>query len=129
MYNLKIWYNMLLQGMSYSGVTYLWRQSLFKFYRNWINKWKNICHWFLWLICWKGMKKLLRKLSRQCANTILEDNWNQYRSFFYQRYMTGFWNCIKKSRKSKNNKSILTPDEFANHFENIMKISGDLTED
>ena len=54
-------------------------------------------------------------------------NW-QYSTLFYEKNMNGFWNCIKRSRKPKNIKANVTHNDFANHFEGIMKMTGDLTE-
>ena len=79
--------------------------------------------------CWKGMKKLFRKVSRQCANNTLLANWSQYNDLFHQKKMSGFWNCIKRSRQNRKVKSNLSPIDIAKHFETIMKTSNDLSDE
>ena len=74
--------------------------------------------------CWKGVKKLFGKVSRQCADNILNVNMSQYNTLFQQRKLNAFWNCIKKTRKNKCMNSNLQGDMLSHYYTGTMNIAG-----
>ena len=73
--------------------------------------------------CYKGIKKLFRRVTRQCCNNIQSIGFSKINSYFYHNNMNNFWRRIKKVRNKKVN-SNLEPGKFSEYYQRVMK--GDL---
>ena len=78
--------------------------------------------------CYKGVKKLFRRKSRENINRMLQGNFNKFNELFYCGKIRAFWQHVKKSRKVSVN-SALQADAFADFYENIMSDKGSLTKE
>ena len=77
--------------------------------------------------CYKGSKKLFRKVSRLLLTSFLENNFSKVNQLFNQGNLRKFWKMIKKTKKVKTNG--LTVDSLAEHFEHVMTEKGTLTDE
>ena len=60
--------------------------------------------------CYKSVKKLFRKVSRQCMRNELDICFNKVNSYFNERKMTYFWNGIKNLKRKRVNSSLCAQD-------------------
>ena len=68
---------------------------------------------------YKHVKKLFRKVSRQCFNNTANQHHNKLNAFLTRRKMSAFWNEVKRQRRTKV-KSSLKPEDFNKFYGNIM---------
>ena len=73
--------------------------------------------------CYKGTKKMFRKICRQKMQCVVSNEFQNINSLFTARKMTAFWNKIK-FRKDKNVQSTLNERDFAMYYEGIMGTEG-----
>ena len=69
--------------------------------------------------CYKGVKKLFRKVSRGKMQNIIDNGFNSINADFEKRKMSSFWNKIKLRQRRKI-KSSLSAQLLADHYANTM---------
>ena len=69
--------------------------------------------------CYKGAKKMFRKLCRNRANSLIDKSYNELNSLFKDGQMTSFWQKMNRKR-NKNVSSSLSSEAFRTHFSGIM---------
>jgi len=78
--------------------------------------------------CYKGIKKMFRRLSRKCINNILQQSYSRFNNLYCNGRLSAFWRSVKNSHKTTVN-SNLSVDSMASHFNSIMTDDGVLTEE
>ena len=69
--------------------------------------------------CYKGAKRLFRKVCRLKANSIIDTSYHELNNLFKDGRLTAFWRKIK-FKKQKKTVSSLNAEMFASHFSKIM---------
>ena len=78
--------------------------------------------------CYKGIKKLFRKVSRRKANEIASSKFQFIDSLFNERKLKIFWNKINIGKKRKPN-TALEAQALANYYASTMTDTDDLTDE
>ena len=76
--------------------------------------------------CYKGIKKMFRRLSRKCMDNLLAQNFSKFNDLYCNRKLSAFWKTLKNSRRCKAN-STLKPESLARYYCNIMTDTGPFT--
>ena len=90
--------------------------------------------WFWWKIwvengrplhgavfdCYKGIKKLFRKLCRRKITNIDDNEFHNIYAYFKARKMSSFWNRIKNKRQKQRINSSLDPHRLAEYYRGTM---------
>jgi hypothetical protein len=70
--------------------------------------------------CYKGIKKLTRKISRQNVYNLKALGFNKLNTLFGQRKMSAFWNLLKNKKKTRV-QSNLHANDLADYYRSIMQ--------
>ena len=73
--------------------------------------------------CYKGVKKMFRRLSRECMDKVLNNGFTKFNELYYKKNLHAFWLHVKRSRRHFVN-SALKVETLATHYENIMTDNG-----
>jgi len=78
--------------------------------------------------CYKGVKKLFRRVSRDCANNLIRGRFSKFNSLYYSKNLNAFWQHVKRSRRHNVN-SVLQSDNFASFYKGVMTDDGVLSDE
>ena len=70
--------------------------------------------------CWKNVKRVFRRTTRQCISKVMNKYVNDMDSFFQQGNHAAFWSTLKRSKRGKQPNSCLGSQDFADHLSELM---------
>lgn len=76
--------------------------------------------------CYRGIKRLYRKISRRCIDSVTRNKNCKLSFLFNSRKLTAFWNALKRDQKHSV-RSNLGADQFAKYYATNMSDNADLS--
>ena len=101
---------------------------------------KKLFWWRLWVdngrprhgavySCWKNVKKLFRRVSRQCVRNVMDKPTRDLDNLFSEGNINAFWSSLKRVKRGKQPNSCLDPQSFADYLAGMMSDNAPLTVD